>query len=87
MTLDPTHVRLKLLHACDQWHSSRESTALTGVIINHVETLKVYDQQAMQAHGNLKLQCLNGDVRCAFLEGMLHSMIHPFALLEALPSV
>jgi hypothetical protein len=27
MPLDPTHVRLKLLHACDQWHSSRESTA------------------------------------------------------------
>jgi hypothetical protein len=30
MPLDPTHVRLKVLHACDQWHSSRESTALTG---------------------------------------------------------
>jgi hypothetical protein len=27
-------------HACDQWHSSRESTALTVVIINHVQTLK-----------------------------------------------
>ena len=27
MPLDPTHVRLKLEHACDQWHSSRESTA------------------------------------------------------------
>jgi hypothetical protein len=27
MPLDPTHVRLKLIHACDQWHSSRESTA------------------------------------------------------------
>jgi hypothetical protein len=26
MPLDPTHVRLKLLHACDQWHSSREPT-------------------------------------------------------------
>jgi hypothetical protein len=30
MPLDPTHVRLKLLHVCDQWHSSRESTALTS---------------------------------------------------------
>ena len=30
MSLDPTHVRLKLLHACDQWHSSRASTPLTG---------------------------------------------------------
>jgi hypothetical protein len=30
MPLDPTHVRLKLLHACDQWHSSRVSTPLTG---------------------------------------------------------
>jgi hypothetical protein len=40
MPLDPTPVRLKHGHACDQWHSSRESTALTVVIINHVETLK-----------------------------------------------
>jgi hypothetical protein len=30
MPLDPMHVRLKLLHACDQWHSSRESTSLTS---------------------------------------------------------
>jgi hypothetical protein len=30
MPLDPTHVHLKLLHACDRWHSSRESTPLTG---------------------------------------------------------
>jgi hypothetical protein len=30
MPLDPTHVRLKLLHACDQWHASRGSTPLTG---------------------------------------------------------
>jgi hypothetical protein len=30
MPLDPTHVRLKLLHPCDQWHSSRVSTRLTG---------------------------------------------------------
>jgi hypothetical protein len=43
MQLDPTHVRLKLLHACDQWHSSRESTTLTDVIINDVETLKAID--------------------------------------------
>jgi hypothetical protein len=28
--LDPTHVRLKLLHAFDQWHSSRKFTPLTG---------------------------------------------------------
>jgi hypothetical protein len=40
MPLDPTHVRLKLLHACDQWHSSGVH-ALTGATINHVETLKV----------------------------------------------
>jgi hypothetical protein len=30
MPLDPTHVRLKLLHACDQWHFSRVFTSLTG---------------------------------------------------------
>jgi hypothetical protein len=28
--LSPTPVRLKLLHACDQWHSSRVATPLTG---------------------------------------------------------
>jgi hypothetical protein len=32
---------LKLLHACDQWYSSRESTALTVASINYVQTLKV----------------------------------------------
>jgi hypothetical protein len=31
MPLDPTHVRLKLLHACDQRHSSRKFTPLTGL--------------------------------------------------------
>jgi hypothetical protein len=40
MPLDPTHVRFKLLHACDQWHSSRESAVLTVAIVNHVEILK-----------------------------------------------
>jgi hypothetical protein len=40
MPLDPTQVRLKLLRACDQWHSSRESTALTVAIVNYAETLK-----------------------------------------------
>jgi hypothetical protein len=30
MQLDPTHVHLKLYHACDQWHSSRVFTPLTG---------------------------------------------------------
>jgi hypothetical protein len=29
MPLEPMHVRLKLLHACDQWHSSRVFTPLT----------------------------------------------------------
>jgi hypothetical protein len=28
------------LQACDQWHSSRESTALTVVTINYSQTLK-----------------------------------------------
>jgi hypothetical protein len=31
MPSDPTHVRLKLLHARDQWHSSRKFTRLTGL--------------------------------------------------------
>jgi hypothetical protein len=30
MPLDPTHVHMKLLHTCDQWHSSRVSAPLTG---------------------------------------------------------
>jgi hypothetical protein len=30
MPLDPTHVRLKLLHACNQWHSFLNFTPLTG---------------------------------------------------------
>jgi 1,4-dihydroxy-2-naphthoate octaprenyltransferase len=57
MPLNPTHVRLKLLHAWGQWHSSRESTALTVVTINHVQTLKAYIATAvlwgmsMQGHG------------------------------------
>jgi hypothetical protein len=37
--LVPIHVRLKLLHACDQCHSSRESIALTVFIINHIYLL------------------------------------------------
>jgi uncharacterized protein YdiU (UPF0061 family) len=40
LPLDPTHVRLTLFHACDQCHSSRESTVLTVAIINHAQTLK-----------------------------------------------
>jgi hypothetical protein len=43
MPFDPTHVRLKLLHARDQWHSSRVSTPLTFFIVNYVETLKVWE--------------------------------------------
>jgi hypothetical protein len=30
-------------HACEQWHSSRESTALTVAIINIFETMKAED--------------------------------------------
>jgi hypothetical protein len=40
MPLDPTHVRLKLLHACDQWHSSRKFTLLPVDTVNCVATLK-----------------------------------------------
>jgi hypothetical protein len=41
MLLDPTPARLKLLHACDQWHSSRESIFLPVDTVNCVATLKV----------------------------------------------
>jgi hypothetical protein len=40
MPLDPTPVRLKLLHACDQWHSSRKFTLLPFGNVNSVTTLK-----------------------------------------------
>jgi hypothetical protein len=49
MPLVPTHARLKLLHVCDQWHSSQVSTPLLlfGTVntcccftVNHVEILK-----------------------------------------------
>jgi hypothetical protein len=41
MPLSFPHMFARSEHACgDQWHSSRESTALTVVIINHVETSK-----------------------------------------------
>jgi hypothetical protein len=43
MLLDPTHVRLKLLHACDQWHSSRKFTLLPVDTVNFVQTLKEQD--------------------------------------------
>jgi ankyrin repeat protein len=39
MPLDPTHVRLELLHACDQWHSSRKCTLLPVGTVNCVATL------------------------------------------------
>jgi hypothetical protein len=43
MPLDPTHVRLKLFHACDQWHSSRKFTLLLVGTVNCVQTLKEAD--------------------------------------------
>jgi hypothetical protein len=41
MPLDPTHVRLKRCHACDQWHSSRKFALLPVDTVNCVATLKV----------------------------------------------
>jgi hypothetical protein len=42
MSLVPTKpVRLKLLRACDQWHSSRVATFLPVGTVNSVPTLKV----------------------------------------------
>jgi hypothetical protein len=48
MPLDPTHVRLKLLQACDQWHSSWVATLLPVDTLNYVETR----QEAMCTEGN-----------------------------------
>jgi hypothetical protein len=41
MPLAPTPARLKLLHACGQWHSSRKFTLLPVGTVNCVATLKV----------------------------------------------
>jgi hypothetical protein len=38
--LDPMPARLKLVQACDQWHSSRVSTPLPVDTVNCVQTLK-----------------------------------------------
>jgi hypothetical protein len=38
--LTPRLLRLKLYHACDQWHSSREFTLLPVDTVNCVTTLK-----------------------------------------------
>jgi hypothetical protein len=42
MPLLLTPARLKLLHACDRWHSSRDSTSLPGDTANSIQTLKAY---------------------------------------------
>jgi hypothetical protein len=61
MPLDPTHVRLTLFHACDQWHSSRESTALTVDIMHYVETLKAWrDMQGGTTSGCCGKDCRLG---------------------------
>jgi Xaa-Pro dipeptidase len=54
MSLDPTHVRLKIYHACDQWHSSRESTPLTVVIINYVEASKAVLKSSVDVMAAMK---------------------------------
>jgi hypothetical protein len=68
LPLDPTHVRLKLLHACDQWHSSRVFTTscmrVTNSIplgcplllpvgtVNSVQSPKAGMGNALDYHGN-----------------------------------
>jgi hypothetical protein len=50
MPLDPTHVRVKLLQACDQWHSSRVSAFLTVYTINSVQTLQAVHSLPRDEH-------------------------------------
>jgi hypothetical protein len=67
MPLVPTHVRLKLFHACDQWHSSRKFTPLTSSHCKFRRNTQGFD------HPNV-VQCFgmsdDGDpamiVRCLF---------------------
>jgi hypothetical protein len=50
MSLDPKHVRLKLLHAWDQWHYTRKFTPLTGLHCKLCATRKAdYSNEATSA--------------------------------------
>jgi hypothetical protein len=53
MPLDPTHFRLKLLHACDQWHSSRKVTLLPVDTVNCVATLKAIPIALLEYYGHI----------------------------------
>jgi hypothetical protein len=66
-------LRLKRCHACDQWHSSREYTALTIAIINYAETLKaiknftVDEQRLKMAQQQLIRKLQNNQLKVANL--------------------
>jgi hypothetical protein len=69
MPLDPTHVRLKLLHACDQWHSSRKFTPLTGL---HCKFRPTTEGPLTLTYGNytkgvapFRIYAWNNVVRCS----------------------
>jgi hypothetical protein len=50
--LVPTLARLKLLQACDQWHSSRVATFLSACTVNSVQTLKATDHYTCKGDPN-----------------------------------
>jgi hypothetical protein len=75
MPLDPTHVRLKLLHACDQWHFSWVFTPLTGW---HCEL-----RQNTEGRRRRNTRTMARFEQEATLEDAI--AFHAFTLLEVLP--
>jgi hypothetical protein len=72
MPLDPMPARLtarlKLLHACDQWHSSRVSTFLTS---SHCNLRPNTEGQCTQAGSHYLLQRIHGERRRELEEGVV----------------
>jgi hypothetical protein len=57
-------------HACDQWHSSRESTALTVVTMNYVQTLKAVTISLVEVYRikveGARIGSVTTDARCSW---------------------
>jgi hypothetical protein len=59
MSLEHTPARVKLLHACDQWNSSRPVTFLLVATVNHATTLKAKLAQVQVQYDNVSNAAYN----------------------------
>jgi hypothetical protein len=59
-------------HACDQWHSSRESTTLTVAAINYAQTLKVCRSLLKNAATNQPFFPQDADLSFAETPSIMH---------------